>query len=151
MSVRVQSEPFDIAAESATIKDTDTGAIVTFTGCVRGSDNGKRLISLTLEHYPAMTQRELEAIEREAHQRWPLQKSLIVHRYGTLKPGDDIVLVITASRHRAAAFEAAKFLMDFLKTKAPFWKREEFETGDKTWVGQRTSDTEATDRWTKSK
>jgi molybdopterin synthase catalytic subunit len=102
---------------------------------------------MTLEHYPGMTESELARVEAEAQARWPLQASLIVHRVGTLKPGDNIVLVITASRHRQAAFSAAEFLMDYLKTSAPFWKKEIDADGRAAWVEARASDEEAADRW----
>jgi molybdopterin synthase catalytic subunit len=131
--IRVQQEDFDIGAEIVALKAgrSDIGAIVTFTGTVRDQDGAVE--TMTLEHYPGMTERELTRIEAEAHARWPLQASLIVHRYGSLKPGDNIVLVVTASEHRDAAFDAAKFLMDYLKTSAPFWKREEGPGGSR-WV-----------------
>lgn len=148
--IRVQQEDFDIGAEIAALKGTrtDIGAIVTFTGTVRGH-NGEvagEVTAMTLEHYPGMTETELERIESEAHTRWPLQASLIVHRTGTLKPGDNIVLVITASEHRDAAFDAAKFLMDYLKTSAPFWKRETGPDGSK-WVEAKAADDAAAARW----
>jgi molybdopterin synthase catalytic subunit len=148
--IRVQQEDFDIGAEIATLKAgrTDIGAIVTFTGTVRDQDGAVE--AMTLEHYPGMTERELERIEAEAHARWPLQASLIVHRYGALKPGDTIVLVVTASEHRDAAFDAAKFLMDYLKTSAPLWKREEGPGGSR-WVEASEGDTAARLRWTKPK
>jgi molybdopterin synthase catalytic subunit len=148
--IRVQQEDFDIGAEIATLKAgrTDIGAIVTFTGTVRDQDGAVE--AMTLEHYPGMTERELTRIEAEAHARWPLQASLIVHRYGALKPGDTIVLVVTASEHRDAAFDAAKFLMDYLKTSAPLWKREEGPGGSR-WVEASEGDTAARLRWTKPK
>jgi molybdopterin synthase catalytic subunit len=144
----VQTEDFDVAAETAALTSgqTDVGAIVTFTGRVR-SDEG-RLAAMTLEHYPGMTERELARIEAEAIARWPLAASLIVHRVGELKPGDNIVLVITASAHRQAAFEAAGFLMDYLKTRAPFWKKEVSVSGDGRWVDAREGDATAAKRWT---
>ena len=150
MAVRVQAEPFDLAAEVAAIRRgrTDIGAVVTFTGTVRDSVDGKRLVAMTLEHYPGMTEGELARVEREANARWPLSGCLIVHRYGRLTPGEDIVLVITASAHRAAAFAAADFLMDYLKTSAPFWKKEERADGAFTWVEAKTSDDAAAKRWT---
>jgi molybdopterin synthase catalytic subunit len=148
--IRVQQEDFDIGAEIAKLKAgrTDIGAIVTFTGTVRDQDGAVE--AMTLEHYPGMTERELTRIEAEAHARWPLQASLIVHRYGALKPGDTIVLVVTASEHRDAAFDAAKFLMDYLKTSAPLWKREEGPGGSR-WVEASEGDTAARLRWTKPK
>ncbi len=144
--IRVQTHDFDIAAEIETLKGrrTDIGAIVTFTGTVR--DAGGAVAEMTLEHYPGMTEKELARIEAEAHTRWPLQASLIVHRTGTLAAGDNIVLVITASAHREAAFEAARFLMDYLKTNAPFWKRESGPSGD-NWVEAEARDDEVATRW----
>ena len=144
MSVRIQPEDFDIAHELAALAHgrDDIGAIVTFTGLVRGGD----ITSLTLEHYPSMTEKALETLEAKALKRWPLKASLIIHRVGTLKPGAQIVFVATASESRHAAFEAASFLMDYLKTDAPFWKREE-RGEDIRWVEARASDTQATNRW----
>ena len=147
MAARVQQGDFDAAAEVAalTAGRTDIGAIVTFTGRVRGGEGG--VAAMTLEHYPGMTEAELSRIEAEAHSRWPLQASLIVHRVGELKPGDNIVLVATASAHRQAAFEAAGFLMDYLKTRAPFWKKETDASGNAVWVEARESDDSAARRW----
>jgi molybdopterin synthase catalytic subunit len=149
VSVRVQNEDFDVSREIAGLTSgrTDIGAIVTFTGTVRGSAGGRELTSMTLEHYPGMTQAELERVEAEARARWPLQASLVVHRVGELRPGANIVLVVTASAHRQAAFEAAEFLMDYLKTRAPFWKKEAFADGEAQWVDARETDTAATRRW----
>jgi molybdopterin synthase catalytic subunit len=149
MAVRVQAEDFDIGAEVArlTAGRTDIGAIVTFTGTVRAENDGKMLATLTLEHYPGMTETELGSVEAEAGRRWPLQASLIVHRVGSLEPGDNIVLVVTASAHRQAAFAAAEFLMDYLKTRAPFWKKELGADGRETWVEARESDDRAAERW----
>lgn len=149
MSVRVQFDDFDIAAEVAALTNgrTDIGAVVTFTGLVRGSASGHDLVSMTLEHYPGMTQAELEAVEAEAQARWPLQACLIVHRVGELQPGANIVLVIAASSHREAAFQAAEFLMDYLKTRAPFWKKETDRNGQDRWVDARESDNQARQRW----
>jgi len=146
MAVRVQKADFDPGAELEALAagDTDIGAVVSFTGLVRGT-GGTR--TMTLEHYPGMTEKALEAIEAEAHERWPLQASLVIHRIGPLAPGARIVLVATASRHRAAAFEAAEFLMDFLKTRAPFWKKEVAADGTATWVDARESDDSAAARW----
>ena len=148
--IRVQQEDFDIGAEIAALKArrSDIGAIVTFTGTVRDQDGAVE--AMTLEHYPGMTERELAKIEAEAYASWPLQASLIVHRYGALKPGDNIVLVVTASEHRDAAFDAAKFLMDYLKTSAPFWKREE-GPGGSHWVESSENDDDATARWAEKK
>ena len=144
--IRVQQEDFDLGAEIARLKAgrSDIGAIVTFLGTVR--DQHGAVAEMTLEHYPGMTEAELSRIEAEACARWPLQASLIVHRYGTLKPGDNIVLVVTASQHREAAFEAAKFLMDYLKTRAPFWKRESGPGGAR-WVETTETDDASVVRW----
>lgn len=150
MAVSVQAAPFDVAAETAalTAGRTDIGAVVTFTGTVRGEAKGGRaIVAMELEHYPGMTERELERVEAEAVARWPLQGTRIVHRIGRLVPGDAIVLVITASAHRHAAFEAAAFLMDYLKSRAPFWKKETGVDGVGTWVDARDSDEAALDRW----
>ncbi len=149
MAVRVQSEDFDISRESAllTAGRTDIGAVVTFTGLVRGVSDGTNLSAMTLEHYPGMTEAELSRVEAEAHARWPLQASLIIHRVGTLAPGANVVLVIAASAHRHAAFEAADFLMDYLKTRAPFWKKETSADGHGSWVDARESDGKAAARW----
>jgi molybdopterin synthase catalytic subunit len=151
LAVRVQQEDFDIGAEvrRLTAGRTDIGAIVTFTGTVRGGDERAPLSSMTLEHYPGMTERELARVEAEALQRWPLQASLIVHRVGTLKPGDNIVLVVTASAHRQDAFASAEFLMDYLKTRAPFWKNEAGAGGKTAWVDARETDDRAVARWSK--
>ena len=147
MAVRVQTEDFDVGAESRALQDDSVGAITLFVGTVRGlsSDNG--VTAMTLEHYPGMTEQELERIEAEARERWPLENVTIIHRVGRLVAGDQIVLVAVASAHRQASFDAANFIMDFLKTDAPFWKAE--ERGDtKSWVDARQSDTDARDRWT---
>lgn len=149
MAVRVETQDFDIGAEirQLTAGRTDIGAIVTFTGTVRGETKAGPILSMTLEHYPGMTEAELERVEAEALARWPLDASLIIHRYGELRPGDNIVAVVTASRHRHAAFEAAEFLMDFLKSRAPFWKKETTASGQGTWVDARESDDQAMARW----
>ena len=149
MAVRVQTGDFDVSAEIATVASgrTDIGAVVTFTGTVRGEAGGRTLTSMTLEHYPGMTEAELKRVEAEARERWSLQATTIVHRVGELKPGDNIVLVVTASPHRNAAFEAAEFLMDFLKTRAPFWKKETGTDGKGQWVDARESDDKAAARW----
>jgi molybdopterin synthase catalytic subunit len=146
--IRVQSQDFDIGAEIARLREgrTDVGAIVSFTGTVRDTANGAPISEMALEHYPGMTEKELERIEREANARWPLQASLIIHRTGPMKPGENIVLVVTASAHRQAAFAAAEFLMDYLKTNAPFWKKEEGPEGGE-WVDARASDDAALERW----
>ena len=147
MAVRVQREDFDVAAEIAalTAGRTDNGAIVTFMGRVRGGEGS--VAAMTLEHYQGMTEAELSRIEAEAQSRWLLQASLIVHRVGELKPGDNIVLVVTASEHRQAAFEAAGFLMDYLKTRAPFWKKETDASGKTAWVEAHDQDESAARRW----
>jgi molybdopterin synthase catalytic subunit len=146
--IRVQLEDFDVGAEIAALKAgrTDIGAIVAFIGTVR--DQAGAVEAMMLEHYPGMTESELGRIEAEACNRWPLQASLIVHRHGTLRPSDNIVLVITASEHREAAFRAAEFLMDYLKTSAPFWKWESGPHGTR-WVEGKEADTAAATRWKK--
>lgn len=147
--IRVQQEDFDIGAEIARLKAgrSDIGAIVTFTGTVR--DQAGAVAEMTLEHYSGMTEAELSRVEAEANARWPLQASLIVHRYGSLNPGDNIVLVVTASEHRDAAFEAARFLMDYLKTRAPFWKREDGPGGPR-WIEADARDNVAATQWKKN-
>ncbi|MEM7570815.1 MAG: molybdenum cofactor biosynthesis protein MoaE [Pseudomonadota bacterium] len=148
-SVRVQEADFDIKADmAASLHDeAGIGAVVTFNGVVRPEVNGKVLKTMTLEHYPGMAEQQLRALLEEARTRWPLDAGLIIHRYGRLYPGDNIVLVVTASKHRHAAFEAAEFLMDWLKTKAPFWKKEELADSGPHWVEERATDLAATDRW----
>jgi molybdopterin synthase catalytic subunit len=148
--IRVQTADFDPGAEIAALhaKRDDIGAVVSFVGLVRGESHGEALVSMTLEHFPGMTERELERIEREARARWTLDDVVVVHRVGELKPGERIVLVVTAAAHRRAAFEAAEFLMDYLKTRAPFWKRELRASGER-WVDARESDDEAAGRWRK--
>jgi molybdopterin synthase catalytic subunit len=147
--IRVQQEDFDIGAEIAALRAgrLDIGAVVAFLGTVRDQDG--TIDELSLEHYPGMTERELERIETEARVRWPLQDALIVHRVGTLRPSDNIVLVLTVSAHREAAFAAAEFLMDYLKTRAPFWKRETGPGGSR-WVEADTKDDAASARWRSS-
>lgn len=149
--IRVQKDNFDAAVEvdALTAGKTHIGGVVTFTGLVRDFADEKNVSAITLEHYPGMTERELEKIEAEANERWDLDASLIIHRYGTLMPGERIVLVVTASAHRRDAFEANQFLVDWLKTKAPFWKRESGESGE-SWVEARGSDDDAAARWEKS-
>ena len=148
--IRVQREDFDLGAELAalTAGNHKIGGLAVFVGLVRDVVGEQALGAMTLEHYPGMTEKMLERIEAEAKQRWPLEASLIVHRTGRLEPGERIVLVAAASRHRQAAFEACQFLIDWLKTKAPFWKREETESGPK-WVEARAGDDEAAERWKK--
>ena len=149
MAVRVQREDFDIGAEVGrlTAGRTDIGAVVTFTGVMRSENDGASVAAMTLEHYPGMTETELARVEAEAGSRWPLQASLIVHRVGALNPGDNIVLVVTASAQREAAFAAAEFLMDYLKTRAPFWKKETRTNGAERWVDARDTDETAAERW----
>ncbi len=146
--IRVQQEDFNIGEEIERLRAgrTDIGAIVSFTGTVRDTAKGAPVTKMTLEHYPGMTEKELERIEAEANTRWPLLGSLIVHRTGAMKPGENIVLVVTAAANRGAAFEAAEFLMDYLKTDAPFWKKEEGPDGGR-WVDARTSDDQLRERW----
>ena len=146
MTVRLQREDFDIGAEIArlTAGRTDVGAVATFTGICRGIEG---VIAMTLEHYPGMAEAEIARHVEEAQARWPLLGVTVIHRHGRLVPGDNIVLVITASSHREAAFAAAEFLMDYLKTRAPFWKKEE-RTGSAGWVEARQIDAAAAERWT---
>jgi len=147
MSVTIQRQDFDVAAEiDALTKDrADIGAVVTFTGLCRDEDG--RLAALELEHYPGMAETEIARIVAEAETRWPLQGMRVIHRVGKLAPGDRIVLVVAASRHRQAAFEAANFVMDFLKTRAPFWKKEHTGEGAGDWVDAKEADDAATERW----
>ena len=149
MTIRVQREDFDVGAEIAALSAGNhrIGGLTSFTGLVRNM--GASLGAMTLEHYPGMTEKMLAAIDAQAHERWPLEASLIIHRYGRLEPGDRIVLVITASPHRDAAFDSCRFLIDWLKTKAPFWKLEESADGDGHWVEAQASDDEAAARWHK--
>src|SRR3974390_3535087 len=149
-TVRLQREDFDAAAEQAALTRgrTDVGAVVTFTGICRGAESGRALAAMTLEHYPGMAEAEIARHGDEARQRWPLLGVTVIHRYGRLVPGDNIVLVVTAAAHRAAAFAAAEFLMDYLKTRAPFWKREE-RAGAETWVDAKAADDAAAGRWSR--
>ena len=146
--IRVQKNNFDTALElhRLTSGNPVVGGVCSFIGLVRDFSGEQKLNSMTLEHYPGMTEKELAKIDREAHQRWPLEASLVVHRYGKLEPGEQIVLVATASKHRQVAFEACEFLIDFLKTRAPFWKKEEYINGE-GWVKARQEDDRAADRW----
>jgi len=151
-TVRLQREPFDAAAEATKLARgrTDVGALVTFTGVCRGSENGEPIAALTLEHYPGMVEAEIERHAAEAAERWPILDATIIHRYGRILPGEDIVLVVTASSHREAAFAAAEFLMDYLKTRAPFWKQVEKADGT-TWVDAKATDDAAAERWAVSR
>ena len=153
--IRVQREDFDPGAEMERLTKGrhDIGGVVSFAGLVRDfvgekGAGGTKIGAMTLEHYPGMTEKQLAEIEAEANKRWPLSASLIIHRYGRLEPGERIVLVVTASAHREAAFEACQFLIDWLKTKAPFWKLEETPEGPR-WVDAQTTDDEAAARWIK--
>ena len=146
--VRIQREDFDAAAEAALITAgrTDIGAVVTFTGLCR--DEGGKLEALELEHYPGMAEEEIARVAADAEKRWPLQGVVAIHRYGKIAPGENIVLVVTASMHRAAALEAAEFLMDYLKTRAPFWKKEHNKDGSSgAWVEAKDTDDRAAERW----
>jgi molybdopterin synthase catalytic subunit len=146
--VRIQREPFDAAAETATLTHgrTDVGALVTFTGICRGAEAGEPIAALTLEHYPGMAEAEIERHVNEAIGRWPLMGVTVIHRHGRIAPGEAIMMVATASSHRQAAFAAAEFLMDFLKTRAPFWKQVEKVDG-KIWVDAKETDDAAAGRW----
>ena len=147
-TIRIQAEDFDAAAEAASLSEgrSDVGAIVTFTGLCR--DEGGRLAALELEHYPGMAEAEVARVVDEARGRWPLSGVTVIHRFGKIRPGRGIVLVVTASTHRRAAFEAAEFLMDYLKTRAPFWKREHLVDGSTgTWVAAADADDAAAERW----
>ncbi len=146
MSVRVQSAPFDMGAEVAAFTSSvpGAGAVVTFSGLVR--DEGGSLSAMEIEHYPGMTEKALENIRTEAVGRWSLTDAMVIHRYGPLKPGEQIMMVATAARHRKDAFEAAEYLMDYLKSRAPFWKKE-FGADGETWVAPKDDDESALDRW----
>lgn len=148
--IRVQAEDFDVGAELARFSEGNhgIGGIGVFLGLVRDMAGGEKIGAMTLEHYPGMTERKLEEIEAEARRRWPLEACLIIHRYGRLEPGDRVVMVATASAHRDAALESCRFLIDWLKTEAPFWKLEETPGGGK-WVDARDSDAKAKERWVK--
>ena len=150
-TIRIQQADFDIAQEIARLSAgrTDVGAVVSFTGICRGIEGSEPIAALTLEHYPGMAEAEIKRHADEAIARWPLQGLTIIHRFGRIAPGQNIVLVVTASSHRQAAFEAAEFLMDYLKTNAPFWKQEESARGT-SWIEARDHDDAAAARWTKS-
>lgn len=147
--IRVQSEPLDVAAEWAGLADGDpgTGGVATFVGLMRDSNDGSRVSGMTLEHYPGMTEKALQRIAEEASSRWPLRMIRIRHRIGEIRPTEAIVFVAVAGAHRAEAFSACEFIMDFLKTQAPFWKREQLADGGSRWVEARSSDDSATQRW----
>jgi len=147
-TVRLQREPFDAATEAAKLTRgrTDVGAVVSFTGVCRGSEAGEPIAALTLEHYPGMAEAEIERHVQEATERWPLLGVTVIHRYGRILPGEDIMMVVTVSSHRAAAFAAAEFLMDYLKTRAPFWKQVEKADGT-IWVDAKATDDAAAERW----
>ncbi|HEX3097083.1 MAG TPA: molybdopterin synthase catalytic subunit MoaE [Usitatibacter sp.] len=146
--VRVQPEDFDTGREleALTRGRADVGALASFVGLVRDANDGSPIAGMTLEHYPGMTEKALEEICRQAHERWDLLDTLVIHRVGPLVPGERIVLVGVSSAHRGEAFAACEFIMDFLKTRAPFWKREETPEGPR-WVEARASDDDAADRW----
>ncbi|MBE7185143.1 MAG: molybdenum cofactor biosynthesis protein MoaE [Methylobacterium mesophilicum] len=147
--IRVSTEDFDLAAEAARLTEgrTDAGAVVTFTGLCR--DEGGKLSALELEHYPGMAEAEIARICAEAIARWPLLGLSVIHRCGRIRPGENIVLVAAASAHRQAAFEAASFLMDFLKTSAPFWKKEHLRDAPGGWVEAKQSDDRAALKWSR--
>jgi molybdopterin synthase catalytic subunit len=151
VSIRIQEADFDIAREITALTSgrTDIGAVVSFSGICRGNEDGQTIAALTLEHYPGMAEAEIARHVEKAMSRWPLSGVSVVHRVGRITPGENIVLVLTASEHRQAAFEAAEFLMDYLKASAPFWKREEGADGT-NWIAARQNDDEAAARWTKS-
>jgi molybdopterin synthase catalytic subunit len=147
-TIRLQREPFDLGAEVAALTRarSDIGAVVSFTGICRGDENGEPIAALTLEHYPGMAEAEIARHVDAARARWPLLGVTVIHRYGRIAPGELIVLVVTASSHREAAFAAAEFLMDYLKTRAPFWKQVE-KAGDRIWVDAKSADDVAAERW----
>ncbi len=151
-SVRVQTEDFDVSAEMLTLRKRNPkiGAVASFVGVVRDLNDGDSVSTLTLEHYPGMTEKSLEAIVQQAKERWDIYDALIVHRVGTMRPLDQIVLVIVTSAHRGESFQACEFLMDYLKTRAPFWKKEETPEGER-WVDARSSDDVAAKRWEQAK
>jgi molybdopterin synthase catalytic subunit len=148
VTIRLQEADFDVAREIAALSRgrTDIGAVVSFSGICRGDEGGDAIAALTLEHYPGMAEAEIARHAEEALARWPLTGLTIIHRFGRIVPGENIVLVVTASSHREAAFQGAEFLMDYLKTRAPFWKREDRD-GKSAWVEARASDDEAAKRW----
>ncbi|WP_321325181.1 molybdopterin synthase catalytic subunit MoaE [Thiomicrorhabdus sp.] len=149
--IKIQSEDFDLTTEVAALRagHKNIGAVVSFVGTVRDINEGDEVSILELEHYPGMTEKALEKIRLEAHERWELESSLIIHRIGKMYPTDQIVLVAVSSRHRENAFYASHFIMDYLKTNAPFWKKETLPNGDERWVDARISDKDAEQRWAK--
>ncbi|MEK9279736.1 MULTISPECIES: molybdenum cofactor biosynthesis protein MoaE [unclassified Bradyrhizobium] len=151
VTIRIQEDDFDVAREIAGLTKgrTDVGAVVSFSGICRGDEDSAKISALTLEHYPGMAEEEIRRHVDEATSRWPLNGVTIIHRVGRITPGENIVLVVTASQHRQAAFQAAEFLMDYLKTSAPFWKKEESGSGT-GWVEAHARDDAAAARWTKS-
>jgi molybdopterin synthase catalytic subunit len=148
MPVRVQQHDFDVGAEIAALRagNLNVGAVATFIGTVRDLNEGAGVSAMTLEHYPGMTERALEDICMQARARWKILDALVIHRYGALAPGDQIVLVVVTSAHRGEAFAACEFIMDYLKTQAPFWKKERTPEGER-WVDARETDDEAAARW----
>jgi molybdopterin synthase catalytic subunit len=150
-TIRIQQADFDVGHEIAALTQgrIDIGAVVSFSGICRGSENGEPIAALTLEHYPGMAEAEIKRHADEAMSRWPLSGLTVIHRVGRIVPGENIVLVLAASAHRQAAFEAAEFLMDYLKANAPFWKREESAAGS-SWIEAHDHDDAAAARWTKS-
>jgi molybdopterin synthase catalytic subunit len=152
MPVRVQSEDFDVGAEITALREGNPkiGAVASFVGIVRDRNDGDRVASMTLEHYPGMTEKAIEAIVAEAKSRWDIVEVTVIHRIGELKPTDQIVLVVVTGGHRGDAFAACEFVMDYLKTRAPFWKKEETPQGSR-WVEARGSDDQAAERWVESK
>lgn len=150
MTVRVQYEDFDIGAEigAMRLRRKDIGAVASFIGQVRDLNEGDQVASMTLEHYPGMTEKALESIVAQAKQRWDIFDAIVIHRIGELKPADQIVLVVVSGAHRGEAFAACQFIMDYLKTEAPFWKKEQTPAG-KRWVAAKTSDDDARERWAK--
>jgi molybdopterin synthase catalytic subunit len=149
MSVRVQEQDFDVGAEIARMRlmRPDIGAVAAFIGQVRDLNQGAGVSAMTLEHYPGMTEKSLAAIVEQAHARWDIFDALVIHRVGTLQPSDQIVLVVVTGAHRHEAFQACEFIMDYLKTEAPFWKKEQTADGER-WVDARSSDDTAKQRWT---
>jgi molybdopterin synthase catalytic subunit len=145
--ILVQTEDFDAGVELGRLGHEDAGGIASFTGIVRAGEGERRVVALVLEHYPAMTLRALEAIVAQAQARWPLTGCTVIHRVGRLRAGENIVFVAAASAHRAAALQACAFLIDWLKTSAPFWKQEEFEDGARAWVAARAADDAAAAAW----